>query len=51
LLSQSYNIPQHGAAGIARLVELLQGADCYRLVFNDLGQAVERLEQLAEGSA
>ncbi len=33
------------------MVQMLQGADCYRLVFNDLERAVDLLLRLAERAA
>jgi HprK-related kinase A len=47
LLGQSFNLPSHGAHGVARTVEMLRGAACYALTVGDLQGAVDRLEQIA----
>lgn len=43
LLEQSFNLQQHGGAGIAGLARLLQETACYTLTYGDLSDAVAAL--------
>ena len=49
-LSQSMNVGDFRAAGIARLVALLSGAQCFSLESGDLLEAVNTLRQLTDGA-
>jgi HprK-related kinase A len=40
LLEQSFSVPKHGGFGIQTVTRLLQRADCYRLTFRSLDEAV-----------
>jgi hypothetical protein len=49
LLGQTFNLAEHGAAGVERIVELVRGAACHALTIGRLDEAVTALRELAMG--
>lgn len=48
LSTNAFNYDKHGEAGFETIRELVDGSQCFQLVYSDLGQAVEMLTQLAD---
>ncbi len=46
LLDQAFSVHAHAAAGVARTVDLVQGADCYLVTVGSLDRAVDLLRGL-----
>jgi|GEM_PF-6085787 len=40
ILSESFNLQQYRAAGVSGVAKILEGAECFSLVFSDIGSAV-----------
>jgi hypothetical protein len=51
LVEQSFNLERFGGAGVRILAEIVRGAECYRLTFSDLDEAVGIVEGLSDGLA
>ncbi len=43
----SLNLPRHGWSGVEALASIVEGAECYRLVYHDLREAVALISSLA----
>ncbi|MHB1131351.1 MAG: hypothetical protein ACYC4L_03080 [Chloroflexota bacterium] len=46
LAANSLNLPRHGQHGVEALARVVEGAECYRLVYNDLPRAVAAVTAL-----
>jgi hypothetical protein len=51
LVEQSFNLDRFGGAGVRVLAGIVRGADCYRLTFGDLDEAVGTVQGLADRTA
>jgi hypothetical protein len=46
LAEQALNLPRHGCRGVEAVVRLAAGAECHALIYDDLGGAIARLNDL-----
>lgn len=51
VFGQTFNLREHGAVGVGRIVEMVREADCHALTIGRLGEAVAVLRELAAGTA